>query len=525
LRVLREAARLQPQYAAAHLRLAILYRRQRSWREAEAALEKAESLYRTFANIEGEAEVLYQRAVLARVGGRHDQARGLLDRALGMVKTAGNPYQHTAILLQFSNVCFRQGRPQDAEKYASEALRAARGYGLPDLTARALLELGDNAHIRGDNQVARKYLADALEAARRFGGSRTEARALLTMGAVRMALGETEAGLKDLAAAKSFYEKGAYRRELDFILILEGRAKTRKGDLAGALASAQKQIENARAAGDPEQLALSLAGAGAILLKQERPAAALVNIEEMRRVTSQANDQVNLRWAMSMLGDALWRLGRYNDAQSVLKEAAGLASTGSDRAALATIETVWAELELSRRKPQAVRTRIRRALALDPDDKNNSAMAATLLARTELLSGRVGAAVQLSTQAVQRAEAIGDARLVLDALLAHAEALLAASERGGIEIARRARAMAERSGQKESGLRAALMGILAARAENNLEGERENRSAARRFWDEIRRGMAAENLKTYFARPDIRHVEQQLARIMPAGQDRGSGRR
>src|ERR1019366_2738375 len=61
----RKAARQDPQNAAAHLRTAILLGRQQKYDAATAEFDQADSLYLALSNTEGQAEVLFQRGLLA----------------------------------------------------------------------------------------------------------------------------------------------------------------------------------------------------------------------------------------------------------------------------------------------------------------------------------------------------------------------------------------------------------------------------------------------------------------------------
>jgi tetratricopeptide (TPR) repeat protein len=82
-----EAARLDPNCAAAYWRLGNLYGRQQDLQKAGANLDKAEEIYRATDNFEGLAEVYYQRGTLASSVDRVGEAQQLLAHGFELTKT------------------------------------------------------------------------------------------------------------------------------------------------------------------------------------------------------------------------------------------------------------------------------------------------------------------------------------------------------------------------------------------------------------------------------------------------------
>src|SRR6266542_3289536 len=76
------AIAIDPQYAAAHLRLGAIEAAQGHNEQGLAAFAEAERIYRASSNNEGEAEVLLRRGALFNRVGDHPQARDALERAL-----------------------------------------------------------------------------------------------------------------------------------------------------------------------------------------------------------------------------------------------------------------------------------------------------------------------------------------------------------------------------------------------------------------------------------------------------------
>jgi Tfp pilus assembly protein PilF len=121
------AANKDPQNATAFLRLGVLHGRKHD-NEAGAALDKADGIYQAFGNVEGRAEVAFQRGVLLNdIGGKIDEARAQLEQARDFAKVvSASVYQQIRILYQLSNVAIKAGQTDQALKYADEAIQLAQ---------------------------------------------------------------------------------------------------------------------------------------------------------------------------------------------------------------------------------------------------------------------------------------------------------------------------------------------------------------------------------------------------------------
>jgi tetratricopeptide (TPR) repeat protein len=483
------AAKLEPRYAAAFLRMGTVYRRLADARRAEESYQRAESLYSALSNVEGLTEVAYQRSVLANQSGRLDEARSLLTRALAMAEAGGSQHQRIKILLQLHSVCYRQGNTEEALRYATEGLESARRHGLPDLITRALTELGTNAQIRGDAREAVRYLADAIESARRHRGLNSEARARFQLASVRTDLGETEAAFDDVAKALAYYQSGGYRSQTASCTILLTRLKRKKGDFAGALRSAQDELAAARAAGNGIQEGYALGEIGRALLEQERYGEARVAYRQMREQAEARGYGFSLRYAIAETAETLWRAGRIEEARAAAAEAARLNAGGSDRPLAARIELLGAEMALAAGQLASARAAADRAAALRPDDRE-------LAAAVAVLKGRAGDKAE-SARALEMTRALKNTRLTLNALLAHAET---ARDFGA---AAEAASLAAAGGLIESEWRASLA---AARSASDPAHARKYAEAAQAAFARLPQAIGPAEFQTWEARPDIRRV-------------------
>ena len=186
-----EATRLDPQYAAAFLRLGVLHGRKQDFAKADSAFSDAERLYNALGNIEGVTEVYYQRGFLLNLIDKSAEARTALQKALEMTRVTSNIPQQIKTLLQLNSVSSTEGNREQAKQYATEAINLAQSNGIETLAANGLIDLGNTFFLGGVADEARKYFEQALDLARRYKGQRTEARALLSLGSLSMQRGET----------------------------------------------------------------------------------------------------------------------------------------------------------------------------------------------------------------------------------------------------------------------------------------------------------------------------------------------
>ncbi len=143
------AARIDSQYAPAHLRLGVLDAQEGRRNQALGAIETAERLYTKASNAEGETEAFLQRGSLLSGFDEVASARIALEHARTLASTIGSRYHDLRAQLQLSSVTASEGRLQDAEHLAADAVKAAHEAGLDTVAAEGLIELGDGFAAAG----------------------------------------------------------------------------------------------------------------------------------------------------------------------------------------------------------------------------------------------------------------------------------------------------------------------------------------------------------------------------------------
>ena len=499
------------QNAIAFLRLGVLYARQHSLAEANAALDKAETIYQDLANVEGRAEVAFQRGVILNdIVGKVPDAQAELKRAREIATVVNSQYQLIKIMFQLSSVSIKAGDSDQAHEYARVAIALAQNNQMENLIARGSLDLGNIYLARGNYTEAEKYFQQGLETAERYGGLQNMARARLSLASLYVQRGESDRGLSYEEDAWSFYQRGGYRTETSQALLLRGRALRQKGDYGGAL----KAFALAEETGDQTQIANARGSIASLLLDQERYEEALKHFQEGRDLYKSLGYRLYEGYALMHTGETLWRLGRHDEARQMLLDSSRLAKEkGASFNGLQTaVDLVEAEMSLSERKFSQAVAKSRQALVLNAgEDKVAAVQGKYLLGLAQALSGRALTGQRLCQEASEGAAQLGDPLLLARSRLALSQAaLLSGDSKRSLESARLAQAFFASVGLEESEWRAQLIAGLATLNEGDRDNARLWFANASERISSLEKKWGAEVFKRYLARPDIQLYRRQL---------------
>jgi tetratricopeptide (TPR) repeat protein/tRNA A-37 threonylcarbamoyl transferase component Bud32 len=510
-----EATRRDPRYATGFVRVGILYGRQQELASAKAAFDGAEKIYQATGNVEGRAEVFYQRGFLLRNTGKFSEARPQFQNALELARAASNLSLQIKILLQLSNVTISEGDTNQAQYYAREALNLAEANGMANLVPRGLVDLGNVFLARGDYGETEKYYKQALDLTRRNKGRRNEARALLMLGSLREQQGKADEAVSYVEQALPFYQQGGYRKETAQALLLLVRANLLKGDYDAALRAFEQQLEVAQQIGDPSQLSLSHEGIGTIFSLQERFPEALSHYQQKYAISESTNDQKGMAYARMSQGYVLGRLGRYAEARAALEHASALAnkSTGGMKTLSAQIYQTEAVILLSERHFPVARAKAEQALALAGTQYPAIAFVAKrVIGTVQVSSGAASEGRKLLEETVEKAMRADDPEPLSALLLALAGAMLEDGDaQNALTTALRAQDSFARSKQHESEWRAWLVAARASRRTGDQVKAQEYASRAAELLSSLQQKWGADNYTSYLARPDVQYYRNQLS--------------
>lgn len=517
-----KATNAQPQYASAFLRLGYLYGRQLDLASAEAALGKAEELYRSQNNLEGLGEVFYCRGQLFNQLNKLAEARAQLQKALDTARVSNSEYQRIRTLLQLSSVADTEGNKTAAQAYAHQAIELAQANGMESQIANGLIDLGNVFFSHGEYDEAEKYFNQSLDYARNYKMRRIEARALLTLGSLRLqGFGDPDKTLLYTEQALPFYKSGNYRKQVFQALILINRANSLKGNYDEALKALTEELQLAEQAGDLAQVSQTHGDMGVIAVRREQYPEALEHFQKNGEINKSLGNQQGVGYSLTNRGNVLWQLGRYTEARSAFADALTIADRpdGKFQGLLAWLLLTRARMSLSEGRYKDAETEaMQSAKAAGAADSSRAAETKSVLGLAQVLSGNKANGKRECVDAFGIATRLNNQDLLCTTQLVLAEALLEGGDAEGAKTnALEAQARSNRLGKQDSEWHAWLF---AARA-SQLGGDRakavEYASHAPSLLSALEQKWGAESYHGFQTRPDVQRYNKQLRELLPEG--------
>jgi tetratricopeptide (TPR) repeat protein len=513
----KEASNRNSQYATAHLRLGILYGQQGDLATALASFDQAQSIYQALGNVEGRAEVLFQRGALFNKRNNLSEARTHLEQALTLANANDNKSQSIKILLQLCSVAFDAGETARSTEFAQQAVELAQKNGMENLSTRGLVDMGNSLLVRGKQGEAEKYLEQALALAQRAKARRNEARARVSLASLRQQQNRPDEAVQYLEPALAFYQQGGYRSETFQCLTLLARVNLQKGDYAAVDKSQNELLRLAQELNDQSLLALAHAGRGSALAREEKFTEALDHLNKAYVIYSAQGIQRSMGYNLGSRSDVLGKLGRFDEARALLDQATAIANKpgGELKRLSLEVQLTFAEIALSRENFADARTEAedvdRRA---GTEFKNVATGARIVMGLSESYSGSKPRGRQVTAEAIELAKQLNDPVELARAQLAFAAALaLAGDSRAASSNALQAQEVFARLDQPASEWRALL---IAAQAGANLGDKSAARAYAMRAKDtlsKLEQRWGSENYNSYVSRPDIQRFRKQLEQL------------
>lgn len=512
-----DATQRNPEYATAYLHLGIVSGRQGDMATALPSFEKAESIFQALGNLEGRAEVIFQRGALFNKRNKLSEARAQLEQALALAKANDNTSQTIKTLLQLCSVAFDAGETTRSTEYAQQAVDLAQKNGMENLSAQALVDLGNSFLVRGEPALAEKYLAQALESAQRAKARRNEARARVSLGSLRQQQNNPDEAVRYLEPALAFYQQGGYRSEAFSCLVLLARANLQKGDYAAALKGHEQLLQLAQESNDQSQVALAHAERGSALAREEKFTEALDHFDQAYAIYSSQGVQRSVGYNLMGRSYALWHLGRYDEALGLLNQASAIADKpGAVLKRLSVdIQLIASEIALSQGHFSDAKAKAEKVLEAAGTEFKNAEMGAKMvIGSAQSYSGATAAGKQTATEVFEMAKQNNDPSLLATAQLVLAEVmLLSGDSRAALNNALQAQQVFARLGQPESEWRTLLIASAAGQKLGDKTAAREYAMRARDSLSKLEQRWGSENYKSYLNRPDIQRYRKQLDQL------------
>jgi serine/threonine protein kinase/Tfp pilus assembly protein PilF len=512
-----DAANRNPQYATAFLRLGVLYGRQRDLANAVGSFDKADEIFQAMGNLEGRTEVAYQRGALFNQLNRLSEARTQLEQALTLAAASNNTSQKIKILLQLSLVSVDAAETARAIEYAQQAVELAQRNGMENLSAQGLIELGYSFLVRGDYGRAETYFLQALDTAQRAKARSNEARARSAMASLRQQQHRPDEVVSYLEPALAFYQQGGYRSSASSCLALLARANLQKGDYAAAQKAQEQLLELARQMNDQSTLALALSEQASALSRQEKFTEALDYYAQAYQIYNSQGIQRSIGYNLTGRAYILAYLGRYNEAQPLLAQAAAIADKpGSEIKRLsADVKIVAGQIALAQGTFPNAKTNAEQALAIAAAQFPETAMnGKSLLGLAQAYGGAAAIGKAKSAEALELAKEINDPWESAKAQLALAETMLLAGDwQRAFSNALQAQAVFSRLGQEASEWRALAIAALARVKLGDKIEAREYALQASDLLSKLERRWGQENLNSFLGRADIQPLQNHLKQL------------
>ena len=513
----KEASNRNSQYATAYLHLGIVYGQKGELDQALESFKQAESIYQALGNLEGRAEVAFQRGYLFNKRNTLSQAKTELEQALNLSKANDNKSQIIKTLLQLCSVAFDEGETARATEYAQQAVELAQKNGMENLSTRGLIDLGNSFLVRGKQAEAENYLGQALAAAVRAKARRNEARARVAMASLRQQQDRPDEVVQFLEPALAFYQQGGYRSETISCLALLARANLQKGDYAAADKGLEELSRLAKESNDPSLMARAHAERGSALIREEKFTEALDHLNQAYSIYSSQGIPRSMGYNLASRGEVLGRLGRFDEAKALLDQASAIANKPGGELKRLSVETQLALAEIALMQDNFANAKATAEKVVElagTEFKGPVANAKIVIGLAESYGGAKAVGKQTTSAAVDLARQLNDPAQLASAQSAFAAALLLAGDsRPAATNALQAQEVFARLGQMESEWQALL---IAAQASENLGDKNQARDYAMRAKDtftKLEQRWGSEDYKSYLSRPDIQRFRKRLEQL------------
>jgi tetratricopeptide (TPR) repeat protein len=325
-RAAQQAATLNPDDAAAHLRLASLAAEAVRRDEALREFEEAERLYAMISVTEGRAEAMLQRAAFLDAVGDSTASGQVLERAEKLLDLAPSPYQRARAGMLRSSLTASAGDLKGARRLAQDAVDVAHSAGLDTVAAEALIQSGVTSMQARDYGPARTDLERGIELAKRSGAHLAALRGTLQLASIYLDI-EQPIDAYNLANGMLNFAHGRYPRHEMIAMSIIARSQEQT-DARAAEATARQVLTMARALRDDREVAVALDGLAGPALTLGALPEALDLRTQLEQLYRQLHDRPNLASNLTSRADLLIRLGRFGHAEESLGEIDAGAAAG-----------------------------------------------------------------------------------------------------------------------------------------------------------------------------------------------------
>lgn len=506
-----KATELAPEHPTAFLRLGVIYGKQINLPAAFAAFDRADALYQALGNVEGQAEVAYQRGYLLNQNDKYPEAQKQLEQALELALPTHSEYQEVKSRLKLGEVInAEKDRADEGRNLMQQAIDLAETRHIDNYVKRGLVDLG-NTYMGSDYPKAEVYFKQSLDLAQRDKDARNAARALLSLASAEERQDKLDEALSYVEQALPFYQRGGYRRESIQAVAVVGRVKKKRGEYDVALKTFEQELEVARFLNDSALIAQATVDVGGVLMYQAHYPQALEHFEEGYNLAKASNHQVNIGRYATNRAYVLWNLGRYDEAKPLLDEASVIAAKPNRDSLASWYYVTAARMALSKRIFVDAKKNIRRAMPYS----TSPATELYLTGLTQVLSGAANEGRVSCQKAVDLLTPASDPLLTAEAKLALAQALMETGDGAiALKTALEAQETFARLGKPDSEWLALLLAARVSKNAGEAQQARDYAAKASGLLAVLQQRWGNENYQSYLNRPDVLFHHSQLNELL-----------
>ena len=511
-----KAAQLNPDDPAAFVHLGILKSRLRDTAGALAAFNRAEALYRTESDMEGRGEVAYQRGYAANERGAYRDATEYLTQALQIARQISSVQMEVRSLSQLSTVNYRQGKDEAAATLARDVINKAQESGLEYWAIDGLVRLGNASMDKEDFGAAEPVLLQALHEAQTHGHLRLKAAADLSLASMRNQQKRLDEQISFAQTALEYYRTHGFLDAADNAEVLVLRGYRDKEDYAQALRAGQQLLTLADQTNSTLSVIMAEELVGGVLLRMERYPEALALYE--RALKADASMGHSSAYLHVHRANALWRMGRYDEAEA---ELAGISPDALQRKDVsASVLWVRAQMEESKGHLPDAATAARAAWTRDPNFRMETADLDRTVTLAEAQTGSIEQARSTAAHLVAQWQQTAKATELAKALLTQATISLRADDAAAAETqALQAERLFAAKGLRESDALSLIIAAEAARQIGKPEDCTLFSTKSVDIFKQLAQSWGTPAFQTYLTRPDRRQALHTLTQLRRADGD------
>jgi tetratricopeptide (TPR) repeat protein len=396
-----------------------------------------------------------------------------------------------------------------------DGIALAQAKGIDNLVKRGLVDLGNTFLVEAKNPEAEDYFQQSLKLSVAQKDARNAARARLSLASLADQQGNSDQVVTYVEQALPFYQQGGYRKEMLQALSLLGRAKVQKGEYEVAQQAFEQGLQVAQVLDDQALEGQAHESLGLLLLRRCRHPEAIQHFDESYKIAKSLGTKKSLIFSLIDRANALWHLGRYDEAHLALEEAAPIAASDDAPGNLSAIYYLTlARIAFTQRHfPEAI-VNSQRAFGLATQLKRPAILATFTGGLAQVFSGSATGRLKCE-QAVGSARVLGDPIVLSEALVALAQAQLEGGDAAaGLKTSIESQELSARIGTPEIELMALLTAARSSRSLHDYPKALDYATRADKLMASFQQLWGEDNYNSYLNRPDIKVSRTQLNELL-----------